>query len=239
MQRPAALAVLTVLVGCGLAGCGTTPRSPTLRDSDLRAEFERLGLPPRAQGPRPTCSIFTTVAAFEFATAKVTGAKERLSVEYCNWAANAANGRADDGDFFHFALSGHERFGICRDTLWPYGATFDAHTVPSPDALVDGGRHLAAEAPRLRVRWIKPNDGKQGLSDAQFADVVQTLANGWPIAAGSGHSRVLVGFHADAQAPGGGTFRTLDSALAAFAEVPAAFVKNELYDVFVVEAAAP
>ncbi len=217
--------------------CSVAP-PPATDASDLRPFFAAHGLPPRSQGPRPTCSIFTTVAAFEFAVAKVTGAGTRLSVEYANWAANAANGRADDGDFFHFATSGHERFGICRDELWPYAAAFDAQAVPAPDALVDGGRHLATIAPRLRVRWIRPSDGKPGLDDAQFADVLRTLAAGWPVAAGSGHSRLLVGYRADPAAAGGGTFFTLDSALGAFAEVPAAFVRNDLYDAFVVEEAS-
>lgn len=218
-----------------LVACASAPHVPRPLDSDLRPQLTQLGLLPRAQGPRPTCSIFTTVAALEFATARAHGTPIRLSVDYCNWAGNAATGRADDGDFFHVALAGWERFGICRDELLPYGAAFDPAATPSPDALVDGGRHLASVGRRLKVRWIRPPDGKPGLSDAQFADVIATLGRGWPIAAGSGHSRVLVGYRGDAGTVGGGTFLTLDSALGAFGEVPAAFVKNELYDVFVVE----
>lgn len=217
-----------LLAACSGTPPTTPPTAPPLPESDLRATFAALGLPPRAQGPRPTCSIFTTVAVIEFATARTTGANVRLSVDYCNWAGNVATGRADDGDFFHTALAGWERFGICRDELWPYGPTFDARVGASPDALVDGGRHLASVAPGLQVRWIRPNDGKPGLTEAQFADVVATLARGWPVAAGSGHSRVLVGYRE-------GTFLTLDSALGGFGAVPAAFVRDELYDVFVVE----
>ena len=240
MRRTAAFVPCLLAAACA-TGAPDLPAAPTPapapappRDSDLRSEFTQLGLLPRAQGPRPTCSIFTTVAVLEFAASRASGATQRLSVDYCNWAANAANGRADDGDFFHFALSGYERFGICRDELLPYGAKFDAAATPPAEALVDGGRHLAALRPQLRVRWIRPSDGKPGLSDAQFADVVSTLANGWPVAAGSGHSRVLVGYRADTT-PAGGTFVTLDSALGGFGEVPAAFVRNELYDVFTVE----
>lgn len=221
----------------GLVACAAAPVAPRAVDSDLRPQFTQLGLLPRAQGSRPTCSIFTTVAVLEFATARAGGTPLRLSVDYCNWAGNAATGRNDDGDFFHVALAGWERYGICRDDLLPYGATFDPAATPSPDALVDGGRHLATVGRRLKVRWIRPADGKPGLGDAQFAEVLTTLANGWPVAAGSGHSRVLVGYRADAGAAGGGTFLTLDSALGGFGEVPAAFVKNELYDVFVVEVA--
>lgn len=223
-----------------LAACATPPPpapapAPAPPTSDLRPRFEALGLLPRAQGPRPTCSICTTTAALEFAFARATGRGERLSVDYCNWAANAATGRRDDGDFFHFALAGFERYGICQDALLPYGEHFDAAALPSPDALVDGGRHRAVADVRLRVRWIRQNDGKPGLSARQFDDVLQTLAAGWPIAAGSGHSRLLIGYRPDATAAGGGVFATIDSATARFDAVPAAFVQNELYDAFVVE----
>lgn len=210
------------------------PVSSPLGDSDLRPQFAAFGLLPRHQGARPTCSIFTTVAAFEFAVARALGHGERLSVDYANWAANAATGRRDDGDFFHCALAGYERFGICREELLPYAAEFPGDATPGPAALVDGGRLLGRLGERLRVQWLKPNDGKQGLDEAQFLAVQQTLANGWPVAAGSGHSRLLVGYRSDAAAAGGGMFLCLDSGIGAFAEVTAAYVRNELYDVFVV-----
>ncbi len=222
------------------SGCATPPRAGPVTpstDSDLRPQFESLGLLPRAQGPRPTCSIFTTVAALEFAHARASGRAERLSVEYCNWAANAATNRSDDGDFFHFALAGYQSFGICADHLLPYGDHFDPNAVPPPAALVDGGRHRAFADDHLRVRWIRPNDGRPGLSPEQFADVLHTLAAGWPVAAGSGHSRLLIGYRADAAAAGGGSFSTIDSASARFDAVPAVFVREQLYDAFVVELA--
>ena len=87
------------------------------------------------------------------------------------------------------------------------------------------------------MRWIRPIDGKRGLSAEQFDDVLATLRAGWPVAAGSAHSRVLVGYRDDAQAAGGGTFVTLDSALGRFGEVPAAFVREQVNDAFVVEPA--
>ena len=240
------------LAGLALAACAApasrppapAPPSPAatasraaIPDSDLRPQFAAFGLLPRGQGPRPTCSIFTTTAAFEFALAKLRGRGERLSVEYANWAANAASDRRDDGDFFQCALAGYETFGLCRDALWPYAATFAADATPPPAALVDGGRLLGEAGVRLQIRWLKPPDGKKGLDDAQFAAVQQALADGWPIAAGSGHSRLLVGYRSDANVPGGGVFLTLDSALAAFAEVTAVYVQGELFDVFVVTVA--
>jgi hypothetical protein len=221
-----------------LAACQSPPPPappPPLSPTDLRPQFVAFGLPPRGQGHRPTCSIFTTVSAFEFAFARATGHGERLSVEYANWAANAATGRQDDGDFFHSALAGYERFGICSEALQPYGPRF-ANVPPSPDALVDAGRRLAAAGPKVTVRWIRPIGGGAGLTDAQFDDVRRTLAAGFPVATGSAHSRLLVGYRDDPAAPGGGTFLTLDSGQNAFAEVSAEYVRTAICDAFVVEA---
>ncbi len=220
------------------AACATTPLEPVPPAIDLRPQFEAFGLSPRAQGARPTCSIFATVAAFEFAVAKARGRGERLSVDYCNWAANAATGRGDDGDFFTSALQGFQTFGLCRDDLLPYGAQFDAAAVPTPAALVAGGHLLGELGPRLAVRWIRPNDGKRGLSPEQLDAVCAALANGWPVAAGAGHSRLLVGWRADAAAAGGAVFATIDSGLGRYGEVPAAYVRDEVCDAFVVEVTA-
>ncbi|HEX5054275.1 MAG TPA: hypothetical protein VFZ65_21025, partial [Planctomycetota bacterium] len=122
------LLAATLLTGCTT---GPAPARSAARDEpppqatpaivDLRPQFDAFGLPPRRQGRRPTCSIFTVTNALEFATARASGHGERLSVEYLNWAANAATGRRDDGDFFHCALAGYARFGICRDDQLPYG----------------------------------------------------------------------------------------------------------------------
>ncbi len=235
------LSLLALLSPCddgdapGEVGVPAAPVAPAA--VDLRPRFAAFGLEPRAQGRRPTCSIFTTVAAIEFAVARARGRGERLSVEYGNWSANAATGRRDDGDFFHFALRGFEEFGLCRDALLPYAAEFDAGLVPPPLALVDGGRLLGELGARLDVRWLRPHDGGRGLSEAQFDAVLATLRDGWPVAAGSAHSRLLVGHRPDADAPGGGVFLTLDSALGRYDEVSAAFVREEVCDAFVVEVA--
>lgn len=228
--------LLPCLAACAAVPALTPSPPPVQQPTDLRPQFAAYGLPPRHQGPRPTCSIFTTVGAFEFAFARATSRGERLSAEYCNWAANAATGRSDDGDFFHCALAGWQRFGMCREALHPYAAQF-ANVPPPPDALVDAGQLVASTGARVAVRWIRPIDGGKGLSAAQFDDALATLAAGYPIAAGSAHSRLLVGYRQDAAAPGGGTFLTLDSALGAFAEVSAEFVRTQVNDAFVVELA--
>ena len=213
------------------------PPPPLPAAVDLRPQFAAFALPPRGQGRRPTCSVFTVTSALEFAVARATGHGERLSAEYLNWAANAATGRRDDGDFFHCTLAGLERFGACPDALMPYAAAFSPDTLPSPDALVAGGRFLAGVRPRLRVRWIRPlESGSSGLTEAQFDDVRRTLAAGWPVAAGSSHSRLLVGYRDDAARHGGGAFLTLDSGAARFAEVDYEFVHTKINDAFVIEA---
>lgn len=229
-----------LLVSCSVfAACASAPTPPPVTTIDLRPQFAAFGLPPRAQGPRPTCSVCTTVAAFEFALARAGGRHERRSVEFANWAANAATGRGDDGDFFHHTLAGIERFGLCRDALLPYAPGFDATAVPPPDALVDAASFRDGPGKTLQVTWLKPNDGVRGLDHAQYAALLATLRAGWPIAAGAAHSRLLVGYRDEAAAPGGGVFTTLDSALAAFGEVPAAYVRTEVCDAFAVTAALP
>jgi hypothetical protein len=214
------------------------PPAPLPAEVDLRPQFLAYGLAPRAQGGRPTCSVFTVAAAFEFAFARLRGRGERLSVEYLNWAANAATGRRDDGDFFHCVLAGYERFGVCPDALLPYADKFLPESVPPPDALVAGGRLRAEAGDRLRVRWLRPLGNGPGLDAVQFDLVRRTLARGWPVAAGSGHSRLLVGYRDDGARAGGGAFLTLDSGLARFAEVDYEFVRTQINDAFAVEVAA-
>ncbi len=79
---------------------------------DLRPKFEAWGLAVRGQADRPTCSVFTVVAAIEYAVARARGRGEPMSVEFANWAANRACGHADDGSFFHDVWKGYEESGI-------------------------------------------------------------------------------------------------------------------------------
>ena len=230
---------MKLLLSCALFAFTAAPSAaPPLAPSvDLRPEFERLHLPPRAQGARPTCSIFTTCAALEFALARVEQRGERMSVEYLNWAANAASGWHDDGDFFHHALAGFVQEGLCSESELPYAEHFDPNATP-PAAVCAHAQELKARTlGRMVVHWIVPwTPGHFSLTSAQFDEVRRTLDRGWPVAAGSGHSRLLVGYREDASAPGGGVFLTNDSALAAFGEVSFEFVRKDVADVFWVEA---
>lgn len=214
----------------------TAPAAPPT-SVDLRDALVAMGLPPRAQGPRGTCSIFTTCEAIEFALAKHRGKAQRLSPEYLNWAASQVLGRPSDGNFFHNALAGFEQHGICGESAMPYAPQYDAARAPSTDAAKEAAQIKDEAKASLVVRWIVPwKPNRFGVDDAQFAEIKSTLARGYPVAAGSGHSRLLVGYRDDATKPGGGVFLTEDSALARFDEVTYEFVRKEVADVFWIEA---
>ena len=196
-----------------------------------------MGLGPRAQGARGTCSIFTTCAAIEFALAIGSGQPRRLSPEYLNWAAGQANGHPSDGNFFHNALAGFEQYGICTEAHMPYQAAFDAARAPSADASDEAVDLRAQSRQFLHIQWIVPwTAARFGVNDEQFAQIKHVLSLGYPVAAGSGHSRLLVGFRDDQSVPGGGTFITEDSALNRFDEVTYEFVRTQVADVFWIEA---
>ncbi len=215
-----------------------SPALPAL--VDLRPVLVELGLPPRPQGARGTCSIFTTCSAIEFALARVRGRATRLSPEFLNWAASQAAGAPSDGNFFHHALAGFARFGICEEAALPYRRTFDASLAPTPQLLAEAARVRDESHATLTVHWIMTwQANRVGVKEADFALIKRALAGGYPVAAGAGHSRLLVGYRDDAGLPGGGAFLTLDSALARFDEVPYQFVRDQVGDVFWVEAVAP
>lgn len=228
---------------------------------DLRPRLYAMGLAPRPQGRRGTCSIFTTCVALEFALAVqaeaggASGPAARLSPEYLNWAGAQVVGHPCDGNFFHNAVAGFERWGLCTDASMPYAEAYDPARAPSAAAAEEARAVRERALGRIAIRWIVPwTPGRFGVDDAQFAEIKGTLARGYPVAAGSGHSRLLVGYRDDANtstadphaiapgatdapapATGGGVFLTLDSALNRFAEVPYTFVRKDVADVFWVE----
>ncbi len=87
---------------------------------DLRPRFDKLGLAPRRQGGRPTCSVFTMTTALEYAVAGRQGHCPRLSVEFLNWASNKACGDTQDGGFFSDLWKGFAAYGICAEEEMPY-----------------------------------------------------------------------------------------------------------------------
>jgi len=221
------------LSGDGSGGQSKADQSPSrsgneTRDAgvDLRPVFRHLGLAPRAQGTRGTCSVFTVTRAIEYALGKKQRRESRLSVEFLNWASNRAIWKKNDGGFFSDLWKGFERYGICDEKHMPYAAEFDPKRRPSSAALTDA-RQYREEG--LRLYWIKPWDPTRGLNNEQFAAVKETLRQGWPVCGGflwpkepqwadrvlqmasrdnvrDGHSVLLVGFRDDPAQPGGGVF---------------------------------
>jgi hypothetical protein len=213
----------------------TPPRLPA--SVDLRDQLLAWKLPPRAQGPRGTCSVFTTCAAIEFALARERGEPRRLSVEFLNWAASQAGDAPSDGNFFHNAIAGFERFGLCADEALPYREAYDPKLTPPAQALEDASALRDASRGDLVVHWIVPwQPDRFGVSPEQLAEIRSVLSRGFPVAAGSGHSRLLVGYRDDVAREGGGVFLTEDSALARFDEVSYDFVRGQVADVFWIDA---
>ncbi|MGD0517456.1 MAG: hypothetical protein ABSA26_07980 [Thermoguttaceae bacterium] len=206
---------------------------------DLRPEFARLRLEPRSQGDRNTCSVFTTTWAMEFAVSEHSGKGCPLSVEYINWACNQVinNHTEDRGQFFEDLLKGYQLYGICTERLMPYQGRFDPKLGPSPEAIHSA---RAIKALGLKITWYKPlDDMKLHLTDQQLLRIKEILAKGWPVAAGSFHSRLLVGYRDDAILPGGGVFITKDSGLGGYGEISYEWAKANVGNGFWVETGVP
>jgi len=239
-------AVCAIALGIATALIASTTASPAIsaapapsdpgpaapRDAvDLRPDFDRWGLPARAQRGRGTCSVFAITGSIEFALAERQGRATRLSVEFLNWASNRVIGKDRDGGFFSDLWKGFEAHGICEEADLPYASTFDPELQPSKAALAHARRIREVG---LKLHWIKPWDPNQGLTDAQLAAVKQTLRRGRPVCGGflwpkqerwndgvlemapregvrDGHSVLLVGFRDDPALPGGGVFLVRNS----------------------------
>jgi hypothetical protein len=206
------------------ASASASAKSPT--SIDLRPAFAERHLPVRSQGGRGTCSVFTIVGAIEYALAGQQGRGAQLSVEFVNWASNAATQKKADGGFFSDLWAGYAAYGACPEADMPYQAKYDAKARPTQAAMIHGAEVRKAG---LRLNWIKPWDVKTGLTDGQFAEIKKTLAAQWPVCGGlrwpkqerwkdgvlemappegvfDGHSVLLVGFRDDPSKGGGGVF---------------------------------
>lgn len=201
----------------------------------VQERFAEWGLTVKRQGARNTCSVFTMTAALEYAVSTSRGEGTRLSEEFLNWACNQVigNKEADRGQFFSDLWKGFEEYGVCEEAEMPYGAKFDPSLSPTDEALAGAAeiRDLG-----LRLRWIRENDGKAGVTDGQLAEVKRILTQGIPVAAGSYHSLLFVGFEDDASQPGGGRFLLRDSGSGHEGEMSFAEAKTRLCDVFWIEA---
>lgn len=191
---------------------------------DLNPRFAAWGLVVRPQGDRPTCSIFTMVAAIEYARASVIGAGTPLSVDYLNWAVRRLTGRPVDGGLFSEAWEAWRTRGACPESALSYGLGADPAFEPDP---VLHEAALSARAPELALHWIKVWDLTTGLGETELDAVLSTLDRGHPVCGGfrwprqqrwtdgliemcepdevyDGHSVLLCGYRRQPEAPGGG-----------------------------------
>ena len=213
-------------VGLLVMAAAAAAQAPPLPAAvDLVPEFQKLGIVPRAQGGRDTCSTFAVTALADFECAKHAGPPSvRLSEEFLIWAAHEAAGHKGDQAMFYEAVQGLSAFGICSAALMPYENAPDAARKPSAAAMADA----AGRGSRWRIHWIKQWDVKQPLSDAELAAIKTALAGGHPVACGlrwpvsprghemlkvpppekvrDGHSIALVGYEDDPKKDGGGAF---------------------------------
>lgn len=198
----------------------------------LRPLFEKYGINVKDQGERPTCSIFTLVGLIEFERTHALGDLtprsfvKPLSVEYLNWAADMTEGVRKDGSFFHFAIDGMVRYGICEDDYMPYATRFSRKVEPSEVAKKNAEKRKVGNQ-----IWIKEWDPTNGVTAEQLKKIQEQLDNDHPVAIGfrwpkkdvekryleggeltmvdesqvfDGHSVLIVGYQTDAATPGGG-----------------------------------
>jgi hypothetical protein len=211
-----------LLVMAGIAKA-QAPRLPGR--VDLVPEFERLGLAPRSQGERDTCSLFAITALADFECARSTPPPHvRLSEEFLIWAAHQAAGRKGNQAMFYEAVHGLNALGVCSEELMHYEKTGDVARKPSAAARADATGRSA----RWRVQWIRRWDVKRPLGDAELLAIKAALAAGHPVACGlrwpvslrghellegpppekvyDGHSVVFAGYEDDPKKNGGGVF---------------------------------
>lgn len=148
---------------------------------DLGVRLVEWGIPTRAQGDRPTCSVFTVVGALEYAIAIRRGVGTHLSVDFLNWASRQATGRKEDGGFFWQLWKGYQTYGICEERLMPYEPVYNPQRSPSDEALENAQRFRGMAQ---RICWIKEWDPKTGLTDDQLAEIKRTLAEEFPVCGG-------------------------------------------------------
>ena len=174
--RTLGLANLLATMTIALAGAPPLPSC-----ADLVPTFRRLGLPPRTQGWRDTCSLFAVTVLAEFECLRnASQPQKRLSEEFLIWAANKATGLGGDQAMFYEAVHGLNALGICAEELMPYATESDPRRAPSAAALADA----KGRSGRWNIHWIKRWDVKLPLSDQEFHAIKAALARGHPVACG-------------------------------------------------------
>lgn len=223
LRRWTTLALLSWFSLIDFGSARERPRPP--ESVNLAPEFQELGLAPRTQKTRNTCSLFAITGLAEFESARSASKPlKRLSEEFLVWAANAATGRRGEQAMFYEAVHGLNARGICSEELMPYANRGDRWRTPSHEALADA----EALGGRWRAHWIKRWDLERPLDDSQMLAIKEALADGHPVACGlrwrkgykgpelievppptdvyDGHSIVLVGYQDDPRESASGNF---------------------------------
>ena len=193
--------------------------------TSLIPEFQNLGLSPRAQGKRDTCSLFAITALAEFEYAKNNPAPPMpFSEEFLSWAVNRTRRVNKDQAKFDEAVRGLNTFGITSEEMMPYASTHDPGRKPSLAAIKDPRSRNG----RWKAFWIKRWNPKSPLSEPQILAIKKALASGHPVACGlrwpksqkghqllevppssrvfDGHSIVFVGYEDKPKQLEGGVF---------------------------------
>jgi hypothetical protein len=208
-----------------------TNRKLVTKTVDLRPALLSWGLGARPQKKRPTCSVFATTNATEYAVAVRLKKGVKLSQEYLNWAKNVVEGKKQDGDFFHIIWAGYQQKGICTEEMHPYQETYNDALTPSLEAKKDAETYKDLG---LELKFIKNWDVERGLTPKEFRAVLRKIEQGWPVMCGmrwpkemakkndvmtwqpsdqvfDGHSILFVGYVVDRTVEGGGYFIVSDS----------------------------
>lgn len=148
-------------------------------DVDLRPEILRRKMLARSQGSRGTCSVFAMTFCIEFLLRKKRVLDEPLSVEFLNWAKNAATNQTKDGDFFDRIALGYARYGMLPESELPYARAYSPTPALAPELLARAGA-----MPRLTGRFLKPWSTTEVVTEAQIGEIKRALKRGLPVATG-------------------------------------------------------
>jgi len=186
---------------------------PKMNDGiDLRGEISRRGITIKNQGKdRGTCSVQTMSFLLEYAYSGMYGnAYSNLSVEYLNHVSNKATGKTDDGDIFSSMVSGYDKYGTIKESVWPYDKdwtyTYAEAEKKLTQAMLDEGKWMISNGKKFEGRFLKLIESKDGLTTSEFNAIINSLDKGIPVALGRSHSMAIVGYQKDTSYDGGGYF---------------------------------
>jgi hypothetical protein len=215
---------------------------------DLRPVYRELGLYPKNQGRRPSCSAFAVVGALEFARAAGSGETDPLSEEFLIWAIRELYPEIDIDSGFNFGevMSALQVYGVPPHDLMPNTVGKKVEEIEPPPEALEAARALGKVVPV----WFRPNE------PSIIEDLVSILNDGNPIilgvrwphwrtlrdtnllseqkpVPGGAHAVTLVGYRNTGGTPEGTTFIFRNSygydwGLAGFGFMKATYLKEHI-----------